>query len=187
MTRTIFCFLLIVCCGGCNLFQTRDPQQPSQGSVGVTPPITPEIVLANLQLSIQNHNTDNYMRCFVDTTIPGAPVFTFVPSADFQGIFRNWQLEDERRYFQNLGAPTSGSPYLTTSNEEYINQASTTAEYTADYILFYPHHQAGVPTEVRGYMHLYLQTDGQHGWSIYRWEDTRTTTDSTWSYLKAHF
>jgi len=187
VTRVILFAFLLVLESGCNLFKTRDAQPPTQASENVSPPVTPDIVLTNLQGAVQAHNTDNYMKCFVDTTVAGSPPFTFVPSADFQGIFHDWQLEDERRYFQNLGAPTGGVPFLTFGNLQQINQASTTTEYTMDYILFYPHHQASVPTEVRGYMHVYLRTDGQHGWSIYRWEDTRTTTDSTWSYLKAHF
>ena len=178
----------MVWCGGCDLFQTRDPESPTASNTTRTPPVTPDIVLTNLQAAIREHNTDNYMRCFVDTTIAGAPPFAFAASGDFQGIFRNWQLEDERRYFQNLGAPVINAiPALTFANRQEINRTSTTDEYTMDYLLYYPHQQQSITQEVRGYMHLYLQTDGQHGWSIYRWEDTRTVSDSTWSYLKAHF
>ncbi len=187
MSRIVLSALCVLSLQGCDLFQTREPQAPTQSGSARTPPDTPEIVLDNLRSSVQQHSTDNYMRCFVDTTVSGAPPFTFSASGDFQGIFRNWTLEDERRYFLNLGAPVNGSPLLTFLNQQQLNQGASATEYTMDYILFYPHSQPALPKEFRGYMHLFMQTDGQHGWSITRWEDTRTVTDSTWSYLKAHF
>jgi hypothetical protein len=171
----------------CDIFQTRDPEPPTQSTSGRKPPDTPEIVLENFKTAIQEHNGDDYMRCFVDTTRAGAPPFVFSASGDFAGLFRSWQLEDERRYFQNLGAPVAGVPYLSFSNLQQINRGSASTEFTMEYLLFYPHRQASIPRELKGYMHLYLQTDGQHGWSISRWDDARTVTDSTWSYLKAHF
>lgn len=171
---------------GCDLFQTRDPQPPSQTTVGFQPPDTPDRVLENLQAAIKAHNVDYYIRCFVDTTA-SSRTFIFNPSGDFQGVFANWTLEDEQRWFQNIGDPASGVPDLGFVNEQQLNSTSGTTEYTMNYSLFYPHRRPDVAQLVQGYMHLYLALDSQRRWSIYRWDDTRTVTDSTWSYLKSHF
>src|SRR6202008_3285660 len=159
-TQSVVLVLCTVSLQKCDIFQTRDPEPPTQSTSTRKPPDTPEIVLDNLKSAIQEHNVENYIRSFVDTTLPGAPSFSFSASGDFAGLFRSWQLEDERRYFQNLGAPVSGVPFLTFSNLQQINRASATTEFTMDYLLFYPHRQATEPKEVKGYMHLYLQTDG---------------------------
>ncbi len=171
---------------GCDLFQTRDAQPPSQSTSGYKPPDTPEILLDNFKSAVEQHNVENYMRCLVDTTASTRP-FVYLASGDFQGVFRNWRLEDEQRYFQNLGAPVNGVPYLTFTNLQQLNSASSTTEYTMNYDLFYPHQRSDLAQEVKGYMHLYLALDDQRRWSIYQWDDTRTVTDSTWSYFKAHF
>lgn len=170
----------------CDLFQTRDPQPPTQSTSGYKPPDTPDILLDNFISAVEQHNVENYMRCLVDTTA-STHTYSFTPSGDFQGVFRSWRLEDEERYFQNLGAPVNGVPVLTFTNLQQLNSSSSTTEYTMDYDLFYPHQRTDLTQEVKGYMHLYLALDNQRRWSIYRWDDTRTVTDSTWSYFKAHF
>ena len=189
MNRTaiaVLATMVSVVHSGCDLFQTREPEAPTQSTPSRKPPDTPEIVLENFTAAIQQHNVENYMFCLVDTEA-SSKTFSFIASADFQGIFRNWRLEDERRSFQNLGPPVSGVPYINFSNLQQVNRTSSTDEFTMDYFLFYPHARSDVTKEVKGYMHVYLEIDNQHRWSIYRWEDSKTVTDSTWSFLKAHF
>ncbi len=170
---------------GCDLFKTRDPESPTQATSDYTPPTTPETVIDNFKAAVEEHNTVNYMRCFVDTTA-SSRTFLFTPSGDFQGVFHAWTLDDEQRYFQNLGDPSPGVPYLSLSNLQQANRTATSTEFTSNYILFYPHHRADLTKQVQGYMHLYLEVNTKNQWSIYRWDDTRTVSDSTWSYLKAH-
>lgn len=179
----LFTFLLWF--SGCDLFQTRDPQSPSQGTSGFQPPVTPEIALENFKSSILDYNVDNYIRCFVDSTV-SAKTFAFQSSGDFQGLFQVWNIDDERRYFQNLGKPISTVPFLNYTNLKQENRTSTTTEFSMEYFLFYPHQRPNVTKQVKGYMRLYLTTDSRQLWSIYKWVDTKTDTDSTWSYLKYH-
>jgi hypothetical protein len=186
--------VLAVCCAvglaflaGCGIFETRDPETPNQGTSGYRPADVPTDVLFNFQLAIQNHDADNYIRCLSDTASSGRP-FVFTPSAgNFQDIFRSWSLDDERRYFQNLGTPTGGTPFISFADSQWVNSTSSTTEFTSQYVFFYPHLRADLPRSVAGFMHLYLALDSQRRWSVYRWDDVRTTSDSTWSYLKAHF
>jgi hypothetical protein len=179
--------LLTALCAGCGIFETRDPEPPNQSTSGFKPADVPNDVLYNFQLAFRNHDVENYIRCFSDT-IASAHQFVFTPaSGNFQDIFRAWSLDDERRYFQNLGTPTGGSSFISFADSQWVNSSSSSTEYTANYVFFYPHIRTDLPKSVSGFMHLYLGLDNQRRWSINRWDDFRTTTDSTWSYLKAHF
>lgn len=171
---------------GCDLFSPRKAEPPDAGSSQFEPPVTPEIVLENLGNAVASSNVDNYLRCFVDSGSSGLP-FAFVPSGNFQGAFQSWTLEEERRYFQNLGTPAYSAPVLSITNANSLNRSSFSAEYTMNYLLFYPHSRPNVSKQVQGYMHLYFSIDPQQRWAISRWEDNKTTTDSTWSYLKHNF
>ena len=181
----IFFFLCMVS-AGCDLFQTRDPQPPNQAASTFKPPDTPEILLDNFVSAVEEHNVTNYMRCFVDTA-SSSMQFVFSPSAGYESIFLNWKLEDEQRYFQNLGDPSGAVPVLSISDFQELNRTSSSSEMTMNYFLFYPHRRADVSQQVKGFMHLYALLDSRQQWVINRWEDTKTTSDSTWSYLKAHF
>jgi hypothetical protein len=180
--------LLLASLAACDLFQTRDPAMPTENTSTFTPPTTYDIVLRNLQFAFAEDNVDNYMRCFMDSTVRR---YEFIPApearARFPSIFSQWSLESERRYFQNLGLPSNGAPSLTFPNQAPIFTGADSVIYNLNYTLFYPHKRDGVPQAVQGNMQLYLGTDTRKLWSIYRWQDSRTTTDSTWSYWKAVF
>jgi hypothetical protein len=177
---TIFVFY------GCDLFKTRDPETPERTTSTYKPPVTPDLVLDNLISSIEESNVDNYMRNFIDTTVT-ALRYSFNPSAGYEIRLQEWGLENERRYFQNLSAQVSGVPSLTLSSRNEQNRTANTTEYTAYYFLIYPHKLSSIATQVRGFLHFYLSMDSQQRWGIYRWDDVKTTTDSTWSYLKFSF
>ena len=171
---------------GCDLFQTRDPQPPNQGASTFKPADTPEILRDNFVSAVEEHNVTNYMRCLIDTTAT-TQRFVFLPSAGYEAVFQNWRLEDEQRYFQNLGDPVGGVPVLSFTNLQELNQTSTTSEFTMNYLLYYPHHRTDIAQQMSGFMHLYVILDNKQQWVIRQWEDNKTTTDTTWSYLKAHF
>lgn len=188
MRRTLVVVLLFLL-QGCDLFKTRDPESPSQGSSTRVPPTHYEDVLTNLQFAIREDNVENYTLCF---TNPSDLPFQFLAAsearASFPGVFDQWSLESERRYFQNLGTPYNGIPSLTFRHQTTISVGSDSVIYNTDYTLFYPHRRPGIPQIVSGNMQLHLALDSQRRfWSIDRWQDFRTTTDSTWSYLKAVF
>ena len=180
-----------ICIWGTNLLiliwgcKTRDPESPTQGTSGFKPPVTPEIVLENFKTAIKENKVDYYMRCFIDTTA-SSKSFSFNPSVGYETYMLSWNLEAERRYFQNLSRTTSGEPFLNFSDSSEANRTPSSIEYDMEYFLYFPHQQPNVSTRVKGYMHLYLEVDNQQRWAIYRWDDVKTVTDSTWSYLKFH-
>jgi len=176
-------FVILVFFQGCDLFSTREPEKPTGGSSEFKPPVTSDIVLDNFKSAIIEHNVNNYLRCFVDTNASSRR-FSFSPSADFQGLFSGWGTEEERRYFENLGEPLAEVPVVEFFDLVEQNKTAASTEYTMTYVLYYPHRLAGVARQVKGYMHIYLALDSQQLWAIYQWDDRKTVTDSTWSYLK---
>ena len=182
----MFAVALIVYFAGCDFFQTRDPQSPSQGTSCNLTPDFHDIVLQNLACSITEHSTDNYLRCFVD---PVLQPYLFEPSPEEQPNFTSWNLDAERRYFQNSMSNLNGVATFTDSiySIDRITGPPATAIYYMKYTLFVPHQDPRAPKLVRGNMDVYFREDSLHRWSIYRWVDKKTTADSTWSYLKAWF
>ena len=175
---------------GCDIFQTRTPDPPTQGTSSYQIPDQPDVVLSNLRSSIAESNTDNYVRSFADTSTSSQP-FTFTPSPEvgsvYSSVFRNWNVSDERGYLQNLGKPDNGTPLLTIQNLKISSKNPDSVVYTMDYTLYYPHHRQGIPQVVSGQMQLFLKPDSRRLWSIQSWQDYKTTKDSTWSYFKAVF
>lgn len=175
---------------GCDLFSTRDPEPPSQHSSSFVQPVTADIVLENFKNAIRESNPDNYVRCFSDTTASSRE-YIFIPSveisAQYSSVFAAWTREDERFYFQNIGQPQNGTPYITFSSMQPMAVSSDSVVYSMDYTVFYPHRRDGVTQLVQGNMQVFIGANSQRVWSIYRWQDNKTVSDSTWSYWKAVF
>ena len=180
----------------CDLFTTRDPEKPTQNNSTFIQPVTPDIVLENLKNSIAQNNIDNYVRSFVDSSSSGTGTsstrsYIFIPSAEisaqYASVFSSWTSENERHYFQNLGQPLNGTPYLTFSETTTLVVSSDSVVYTMNYTFYFPHRRTGITQSVQGNMQLYLGANSQRLWSIYRWQDNKTVSDSTWSYWKAVF
>ena len=179
----IFIVLTVAIVAGCDLFQTRDPAAPTQGTSSRETPTTHDIVLSNLRNAIAEKNVENYMSCFVD---PALRPYVFEPSPDQAANFTLWGLESERRYFQNITSSLNGRPSFTDSIYNSTISSSLVTYYMT-YTLFIPHQDPNAPRLVQGTMELYFVQDSLHLWSIYKWVDRKTRLDSTWSYLKAWF
>jgi hypothetical protein len=179
--------------GGCNLFEPRDPQAPSQTSDSFIPPTDPDVVVENLQNAIAQKNSVNYIRCFADPTRTPR-LFVFIPSPDAGGryasVFATWGVDQERTYFQNLVARASGKvnaySNLVLANKTLTLTADSAVE-TYDYTLTFEHNDPSFPTVATGNMALVLGLDNNNAWVIYRWTDFKTTSDVTWSHFKGKF
>ncbi len=171
---------------GCDLFRTREPEEPTRNTSTFETPTNHDIVLHNLTYAISENNVENYMHCFVDTNLRP---YSFDPSPEEQPKFAAWNLESERRYFQNMGGALNGiSSFNDSIYDKNISAGPpASAIYFMNYTLFVPHQDSRAPRFVRGSMELDMIEDSLHRWSIYRWVDKKTNIDSTWSYLKAWF
>lgn len=174
---------------GCDIFQTRSPESPSQPSSIFVQPTTHDIVITNFKNSIIDYNIDNYIRCLVDENVSDK-TFEFIPAQDSRidvGIFRTWNRESEKQYLLNIGKPQLGSPILLLTNERMTSVTSDSVVYNFDYDLHIPHRHTNYPTSFSGNLQFYIAADQNRNWSIYRWLDFKTNSQNTWSYLKAIF
>jgi hypothetical protein len=169
----------------CSLFETREPEHPSQSSFHFDPPTQPEIVISNLRYAVEEKNVANYMNCFVDP-LSTTRTFRFAPSTDGASL-GPWTLADERAYFQNLTTSTGDNGFsqltLTLRNNPF---PIDTVRYEYGYSLTFMHSKPGVPTTVLGHMELSLGRESNGSWAIYAWADYKDSS-ATWSRLKVEF
>jgi hypothetical protein len=182
---------LLVVLSGCDLLQTRSPENPSQAGSTFVPPTSADIVVTNLQASIREKNKQNYLRCLVDTTISNR-TFEFTPTVEARannpGVFEGWTIASEDQYFKNLSESRSdGLSSLDLSNTTTNALAGDEVLFSGKYRLIFQHQNSSVAQEARGNLQFYISRDQQGTWSIYRWIDLRDTSDVTWSDIKASF
>ncbi len=189
--RTSAVISLSLFCITCNLFETRDPEEPSESSFNYVPATVPSIVLSNLQNAIAQKSIENYMSNFSDSTMTNRR-FMFTPSPEASAQYPNihsWSYTDEREYFQNLIAneiANGFSSLLLTATDSSIT--ADEANYDFDYIFTFEHTDPGFPTNTaRGHLQFIMATDQSSIWTIYQWSDSKTTEDITWSSFKGKF
>ncbi|MGA9118412.1 MAG: hypothetical protein WB699_03515 [Bacteroidota bacterium] len=177
----------------CGLFQTRTPDAPTQPSDSFIPATDPDAVVQNLQSAIAEKSSVNYVRCLADPSHAKQP-YQFIPSATaaatYSGVFAQWNVDDERQYFQNLVARTAGKPtafsnLVLAHKTILLSGDSTVVSY--DYTFTFDHNDPSFPTVASGTMQLVLGPDNTNAWVIYRWTDFKTTNDITWSHFKGRF
>jgi hypothetical protein len=185
ITAAVFAF------SGCGLFETRDPEPPASGSSTFVPPTTPDLVLSNLEFSVSEKNTENYIRCLTDTVNSGVRLM-FIPTTAAAGryasTFSDWTVQSERSYFAALVAftGTSATSQLTLTGSFSV-LASDSAVYDGSYDLLFRHGVAGVAENVKGNVQFVLRTDRSSIWSITRWTDIPQTDQTSWSEWKGRF
>jgi hypothetical protein len=181
----------LLCLNSCGLFDTRDVQAPSQPRSTFTQPTSPDIVISNLNFAIVEKNIDNYMRCFVDSAF-SLRRFRYFPDAVSVAsypVFNGWSLNNERTYYNNLVTLTNenASSNLFLSNVSFSTGIDSTV-VDSDYILVFDHNRQNIARVTKGKLRFIMSPDNRSLWSIHSWYDfIETSTDTTWSNLKANF
>jgi hypothetical protein len=183
--------LLLIIAGGCDLFETRDPEPPSSGSSTFIPPTSPDLVLENLGNSIAEKSAENYLRCMVDTLSSGRR-FTFIPTAGAAGryatTFMDWSLQSERAWFSALKAFADADAASNLAlNGSFSVITADSAIYEGGYDLTFRHGVSNVAETVRGTLQFVLHTDRNSIWSITRWSDIPINDETSWSEWKGRF
>ncbi|MEJ5305467.1 MAG: hypothetical protein WHV63_05945 [Ignavibacteria bacterium] len=184
--------LLIFVINGCDIFRTREPENPVQTRNTWIPATTIEILLDNLKSALSERSTENYLRCFVDSSLTGKS-FEFLPTAEsyanYSVIFSNWKLQNERVYFENMKSKLRDAGGITLSlfNEERGTIQSDSVSFLADYLLIVDHSIENLPKEFKGHLQFTLYRDVKGEWSILRWKDNKKDENLTWSDLKGRF
>ncbi|WP_337864974.1 hypothetical protein [Ignavibacterium sp.] len=194
MPKTLIQILFIIFVlftSGCDLFNTRDPENPDENRANFQPPKQPSIVIENLKNSFNDKNTQNYILCFVDTLFVNKQ-FIFLPSSEAASTYafltQDWSLDAERRYFNSVisKVPKDFPMTLTFSDENYSSLSGDTLIYSANYFINIPH-SSSEPKNYSGNLQFNMIRDDRSDWSIYYWKDTRSSNLPSWSELKGIF
>lgn len=190
--RYIGFFILLITVSACNLFETRNPEEPEDDSGLFLPQTSWEAVIQNMERSIELTATENYIQCFDQEN------YEFLPSAEamnlYQGIFEDWSVQgSERRWFLTMSSNTGDGlfPKLTTYPSAPQSFADSVI-YTALYTLEVPHSADNIANLFKGRLQFTFIRDEQANWKISRWIDQASDSTEipdipTFSHLKAGF
>ncbi|MHB1048971.1 MAG: hypothetical protein ACYC09_02740 [Bacteroidota bacterium] len=177
----------------CNLFDTRDPENPITDNQSLPAATDERILMQNFLTAFQQKNIQEYEKLFADT-IAHTRSFVFVPNqsaaARYSAVFTAWSKLSEVDYFRNITGSTTASstPQITiTYPVQPVKYQSDSVVYTIDYTLFVPHTRAGIIDQFAGRGELTMSPNKNNIWVIYRWIDYETKKDSSWSELKGLF
>lgn len=187
--KYLFLSLLIF---GCDIFTTREPENPVQTRNTWIPSTTVDILIQNLKNSLSEKSTENYLRCFIDSSLTGKN-FSFLPAtesyATYSSLFANWNIQNERIYFENLKSKIkeNGSITLSIFNEDRGTIQGDSVNYSASYLLIVDHSIENISKEFHGHLQFTLFRNIKGEWSILRWKDSKRSEYLTWSDLKGRF
>lgn len=177
----------------CNIFDTRDPEPPSQSSSSYVPATEPSLVFSNMSNAFRDMNSLNYVKSFSDSLTSGRG-FSFEPTPQakvkYIGVFLLWNKQSEQQYFDNMRSkiPAGSTATLVFQTLSVQSLQSDSAQYEATYTLTAPHSVAAVPKVATGKAQFFLLADRSRNWVIWRWVDLPTGTgNAAWSDLKGEF
>ena len=189
----IACALFASVQQACNIFDTRDPEPPTQSSSTYVPATEPSLVFSNMTNAFRDLNSVNYLKSFADSVSAGRG-FSFEPTQQakvkYGGVFLTWGRQTEQQYFENMRSKIAPGSSATLAFESLSVQSlqSDSAQYEAAYRLTVPHTVATIPKEASGKAQFLLVADRSRNWVIWRWLDLTTTTGAfSWSDLKGAF
>ena len=188
-TSLSICFLsFFIIFQSCDIFESREPENPNETKSSYRVPVEPTDVIENLKNSFKDKNSNDYKKNFST----GSPLvdrnFYFVPSSnDLNIIPADWTVAQEFQYFNNLviQVPQNIPLTLTLTDEQYDLQADS-AIYAAKYLISVPV-QNSVPINYEGNLRFIMTTDINAAWVIYYWEDIANQDIKSWSNLKSEY
>ncbi|MBP1683082.1 MAG: hypothetical protein H6Q27_646 [Ignavibacteriaceae bacterium] len=172
----------------CDLFQVRDPEDPSQTKSSYRVPVEPKDVIQNLINSFKDKNPNDYKKNFST----GLPLvnrdFFFVPSGNVVSSFpTDWYVDEEFQYFNNVVSRSPQDIPITLSfTDEVFDIRADSSIYSAKYFLSLPVLNSE-PRVFQGSLKFTMTTDINAAWVIYFWEDIADQESKSWSELKIAF
>ena len=184
----ILLLILLISISACDLFQVRDPQDPTETKSSYRVPVEPKDVIQNLINAFNDKNPNDYKMNFST----GLPLvnrdFFYVPSGNVLVSFPpDWYVDEEFQYFNNLitRTPQDVPITLTFTNEVYDIRADSSI-YSAKYFISVPILNSE-PKVFEGSLKFTMTTDINAAWVIYFWEDIAIQNSKSWSELKIEF
>lgn len=194
----ILIILIFLCTlAGCDIFSTRNPEQPDLGKSSFIPPTEPSIVILNLETAFREKNIDSYMNCLYSDSENENNEFKFHASIDaqtqFPSTFTNWGSYEERRFLSSFFSDFSDDLYPSISwiNKQPIQETADSAVYTSDYYLLAPGNDNSIPKEYAGRLQITMKHRNNGLYYISRWIDINVQTidsvKNTFSILKGFY
>lgn len=174
----------------CELFTTRDPEDPADRKSNFQSAFIPEIVIENLKNSFADKNVQNYLACFVDTSF-SSRTFQFQPSSEalsqYQFLGSGWGLSDEQRYLNSVVASIPQDfPLILSFSDESFSRSGDTVVYSASYSINLPFIQPETSV-YQGNVQFNMTNDARSVWVIYFWQDIKLPNIPSWSELKGKY
>ena len=194
MRKYIALFIaLTLILSACDMFSTRNPEEPDTGKSSFVPPTSPSIVISNFVSAVAEKNVENYLLCLADTAQSDKFYFYFKPTADafalYSSIFVNWSRHSERNYFNKLitNMPDEVYPKISLTNTRFEVLLPDSAVFVADYDLKVEHLINSVKKHFNGRLQFTVYPRDNGLWSIKSWYDYDVIQDTvqSWSFLKA--
>ncbi|MEM6264678.1 MAG: hypothetical protein AAGI38_19355 [Bacteroidota bacterium] len=179
----LMCCLLVIT--GC--FNLRPVEPPGTGNSDWVSPTDYPILLENLRNALAQGNTQNYLRCFNQENLQFQPAPSLLN--DNESIWRNWSLQDEQAYFDNMLADleTSSGNSLSLIEQDLQDVSADSLRYVGAYTLRINHKDTALTQEFTGRMQLVMELNEFNEWAIRRWVDIEVNEDSSWSLLKLRY
>lgn len=185
--KNILIILFIFFLSGCDIFDTRDSEEPSSTRSNFEIASTPEILFRNLRNSFSDKVVENYIACFVDPSFSDRE-FRFEPAVEVASQFNSWNLDSEENYFKNLiSIVDDNSPIYLTLVETDSKLEGETADYFFDYEIIVDSEDKRIVGNFKGRAHFEINLDSRQQWVINTWHDYQSEEDVTWSELKGRF
>ena len=175
----------------CDMFGTREPENPTGTSSLWIPPANPAGVLANIAEAFQVRDGILYMRSFArpgysDSTFSFRPDYT---SASYDStIFSGWGYDSEQSFILMLFSP----PFLPADSAcsiEFIAESEPPGEflplYREQYILTIHHTNSNLPAEFSGNANIQFDRNHNGDWVIISWTDETSGESSGITELKS--
>ena len=176
---------------GCDIFETRTPEEPDTGRTTFITPTTPDQLFENMTKAFEEKVLENYMACFVDPAFSDKG-FVFVPTAGAISAYStlaSWDLQSERSYFNNLRTlPGEGNPIILTLSEiaDPIRTGDS-AVYQFNYRILLQLEDDRNSEEFRGSLLFRIYRDSRQQWCIGEWQDNNINDYLSWSDLKGRY
>lgn len=183
--------IVIFYLSGCDLFTTRDAEQPETSRSEYQTAFTPEILISNLVNSLKDKNSENYLSCLSDSAFTDK-IFSFLPSSEalsqFPALGDNWSKKNESQYFNNIKIKIpDAQPIILNLTNTSTSLHGDSLTYLASYSLDSPFTDENIPSHYQGDLIFEMIRDSRLVWSIYFWRDIKSSGLPSWSELKGRF
>ncbi|MDO8548939.1 MAG: hypothetical protein Q7S39_02150 [Ignavibacteria bacterium] len=190
MKAAIFISAILLILYGCDIFSTRDAEEPTQPRSNLPQAFERETLISNFVLSHENRSLFDYLNSFSDSLFTGKK-FTFIASSkaasQYPALNDNWDLRSEENYFRNIIAASQDVPITLILSNSNFSQQGDSLIYTASYSITVPFTNSGIPQNYQGNLIFHIFLDNSLVWRIFFWQDFKSGDLPSWSELKGRF